>query len=162
MKAIKYSLVIFCILTLFGLGFLRDIIFLDLNYFLTNIYGTNQHSFIGGSSLDIKSAVYNSVFIAKWIWTLLFSFFYLVLACAAIFLVFRKSIYVKFTALLFVAIFLFSAVITLISAYLGFYEQGFTVARRLMEFIQSPIMVMILIPAFKLIKRKSYIQRSVI
>ncbi len=108
------------------------------------------------SSLDFfKNYEYGTLINIKWGLTLVFSVVYLFISVITIKLVFNNKKYVRLAVATYIGI-------TLISGFfIGFghlfhphSEKMYSLARYLMGMVQSPVLLMILIPAFMLNKKE--------
>lgn len=129
-----------------SLGFLRDAVFININIQLGNLRGTG--TLRNPFAADLFA---NHLYLLKWGLTILFSSVYLVLACFIIYLLYGNKKYVRYTILFHLA-FEFLSFVAIVVGRL--YDQdmiGYRIARDLMGITQSPVLLMILVPAYSLL-----------
>jgi len=144
-----------------ALGFLRLFLFENINYHLQFLYYHMERSYMAESLNFLRSFTYDELYEIKWALTILFSLTYLLFTCLVIKLLFRGRKYVLWTIYIFSAIifisFAFYALGLLINYDLQFTDQsriGYRLARICMGVVQSPLPLMILIPAFMLSEKR--------
>ena len=153
---IKLGLYIGCFAAmLILLGYLRDSIFKSINALL-RAWDLDQDYFLPPFLSFLENYEYETLENLKWLLTLLFCLLYLIITILAIKLFFNNSKYIKIAAFTYVGIIVISAIFILIgyifnSTSLKMYE----FARYLMGMAQSPIVLMILIPTFKLSEKEN-------
>jgi hypothetical protein len=147
----RYILLISIALTLFYMGMMRDSIFIHLNQLLENTTANKLHSHVYTTS-HLHFISYMTLYFTKWILTIAFTLVYLFLGCLSIYLIYHKLAYVVGCLLFFIFVFVLAFVFMLIGYFINDYALGYLFARKLMGLAQSPALLMILIPAFKLLK----------
>lgn len=152
MKTIKrniFIILITCILL--SLGYYRDFVFVNINALLKARDFRMDYSM--PSSLEFfNNYGYNTLVKIKWLLTLLFSGFYLILSSFAISLLFNNKKYLNITIAVYIIVTIVSGLF--IASGLIFETIGskmYDFSRYLMGMLQSPIILMILIPTFKLL-----------
>jgi hypothetical protein len=141
-------LLIVCVLLL--LGYYRDFVFKTINAVLqAKEYDALFTSPPTLQFLDHYSA--GGLMKLKWALTLLFTLVYLGITLFTIKIVFDKRKYNRLTIGVYIVIMLLSGILMLMGyAFDGLAERMYEPARYLMGLAQSPVILMILIPAFKL------------
>ena len=139
----KYIKLTFGVIILFSVGFLRDFVFIKLNNKLGTPMGTLPFSLY---------AFDNPYYILKWVLTQAFCDVYLLIACFIIYTIYKNKKYVKITIAFYVSFMAISLISLGIGHLLNNDAMGYRFARDLMGLVQSPALVMIMIPAFKLFK----------
>jgi hypothetical protein len=123
-------LIVILVAIAIALGFLRDYVFVFINY-----------------SIGAGHENAGKLSILKWVLTLLFSILYLINTCAVLFVLFQSKKYVRIAAWSY--IFLFA--ISLLAAFCGYvfssFENVYPFVRTIMGIAQSPVIMMILVPA---------------
>lgn len=149
------SIIIISILLILT-GYLRDSIFKTINALLRS-WDLEQDYFIPPFLSFLENFEYETLENLKWLLTLLFSILYLILSIFAIKLVFKDRKYIKIAILTYVGIIILSGIF-IISGYLftSTSEKMYEFARYLMGMAQSPIVLMILIPTFKLSEKEKF------
>ena len=126
-KKIFTALLVICIIVL---GFLREYIFVSIN----EKTGMGP----GGSG---------SLFIWKWVLTFVFSLLYFFLSAAILLALFNSKKYIWLAAGIYAALFIF-ALIAGACGYLFFsFEKAYPFVRTILGIAQSPIVMIILVPA---------------
>ena len=135
-----------------ALGFLREFLFININYHLQFLYYHMKRSYMTKSLNFLRSYTYDELYEIKWILTILFTLVYLFFTCLVIKLLFHVKKCVLRTIYIFAAI-VFISFIFYTSGHLVNQDAiGYRLARICMGVVQSPLPLIILIPAFKLIK----------
>lgn len=142
----KYFLLLLLIFAVLTLGFIRDTIFVNINKQLGTLKGTGVLT--KPFAVDLFN---NHYYLFKWLLTISFSVAYLVLACLIIYLLYKNKKYIRYTVLFHLSFEIFSFIAIVIGRLYDNDMFGYRVARDLMGMAQSPILVMILVPAFKLL-----------
>lgn len=157
LNKIKFGLIVSCILALLVLsGYIRDTVFKSINAVL-RAWDLDQDYFLPSFLSFLENYEYETLENLKWLLTILFCLLYLLLSIFAIKLFFNNSAYIKISIYTYLGIILISGIFILIgfifnSASSKMYE----FARYLMGMAQSPIVLMILIPTFKLSEKKDF------
>ena len=151
MSFLKYLLLLFIMLFLFFLGIQREVIFVSVNQMIQNvILAPDFHRPNLTGSLYV--VIYTLLYCSKWFLTLIFTFSYLFFACLSIYLVYQKKKYVYICLSFFASVFFLAFLFMAIGYIFHEYNICYLFSRKLMGLAQSPALLMILIPAFKLLK----------
>lgn len=146
--------ILFIAIAAIALGFLRDSIFKTINSLL-RAWDLDQDYFLPPLLNFLENFQYDTLVNLKWILTLLFSLLYLLLSLITIKMLFGNRNFFKITIWSYVAILLVSGIlITIGYVFKGTTEKTYEFARYLMGLAQSPLILMILIPAFKLSEKE--------
>jgi len=136
-----------------GLGYLHNMLFVNINKQLHHLYYLTKDSYIDAHMKDlIEGHSYNNLMWAKWIFTALFTISYLLLSCLILKLLFGDNGIIKSAIFLYSALILISAILYFGGALIGEPWGGYRLARFCMGILESPVPLMILIPAFGLSK----------
>lgn len=135
-------------------GYIRDSTFKSMNALL-RAWDLNQDYYLPRFLSFMENYEYDTIVNLKWLLTFLFSILYLIFSAIAVKLVFDNRKYLKITIFTYLGIMLFSGLFIL-SGYLfkGSSEKMYEFARYLMGMAQSPVLLMILIPAFKISEKE--------
>ncbi|MBI3503150.1 MAG: hypothetical protein HY063_15290 [Bacteroidetes bacterium] len=145
MRKKKLFIALLIILTI-GLGFLRDYVFVHIN------------EKTGQGLAGISNHEQRELFMLKWLLTFAFAFLYFGAAVLFLHLLFKKKKYFQLTALIYAALILIS-VFTGATGYFFFsFEKAYPFIRTVMGIAQSPIVLMILIPACLINESKLFIK----
>ncbi len=156
----KLNYALICIISLFiiGSGFLRDSIFRTINWQITAFKTDNpalvRSSFYNKLFLQFST---NELYAAKWILTIIFSILFFVYTLIGTRLIYQTKHYTKIIAILFISVFILSALAYGIGYFTDNLSQGYHFARIFMGAVQSPFILLILIPAIKLSKLQNSI-----
>ena len=148
-KVIRITAIALCIIAILITGFIRDALFTGINESIAS-NGSDDFKFLNFFN-SIEDAInIESIYIAKWGYTLLFSLIYLVMASSLIYLIYERMVFIYFTIGLYFLLMLISLVILVTGITIDDYAMGYSIARKIMGMVQSPILIMILIPSFRL------------
>lgn len=150
LSAKKYGYLILIILALLLLGYYRDFIFRTINSMLQAMdYKADYTPPV--SMKFLKGCSYDALTNLKWLLTLVFSLVYLLLALITMKILFNNRKYRNMTIGVYLAILLVSGIFMLCGLlFESTSARMYEFSRYLMGMAQSPIILMILIPAFKL------------
>ncbi len=148
---LRYIIAAAIVVLMFLIGIKRDWIFVSLNKILKSI--VESQTIVKSFPEEILlSLFYNILFFVKWYLTIFFSLVYLFFGSLSIYIIYRNKNYIYWMILFFGAVFMFSFIFILVGYLSGHYSICYVFARRLMGLAQSPALLMILIPGFKLLK----------
>jgi len=158
-KSIFFYLLMICILLLSG--FYRDFVFKRINALLQAWDHDMSYEMPNGLRF-LENYDYDTIVNLKWLLTLLFSTLYLIIAIIVIRYAFHNKKYVKITVASYAGIIVFSGIFIMTGLlFKGSSEKMYEFARYFMGMAQSPIVLMVLIPAFTLYeKEKDKAQRA--
>ena len=135
--AVRRILLTILIISVAGLGFVRDGIFIHTNELI------EQQEQLSSDSAPRLTEL-------KWLMTAVFSGAYLFLAVVIIKLLFQNRNFLRLTVF-FYLLFIMAAAFLYVGGYLlGDPGVGYSLARKIMGMVQSPILIMILVPGFYL------------
>ena len=146
----KYSMLLFIILLILTLGYYRDFIFKGINAILQS--KELNASYTPAASLQfLQTYTISQLLKLKWGLTLLFSLIYLGITLFTIHLIFNNPKFNRVTIGTYLVIGLLSGFFMATGfVFTGLSDKMYDFSRYLMGMAQSPIILMILIPAFKL------------
>jgi hypothetical protein len=146
----KHMLLLLIVCALLLLGYYRDFVFKTINSVIqAKDYNAGFTSPPALQFLDQCS--YGVLMKLKWVLTLLFTLVYLGMALLAVKIIFDKKKYNHITIGVYVVVTLISGLLMLTGyVFEGLSGRMYELSRYLMDTAQSPIILMILIPAFKL------------
>ncbi len=146
-----YLFIIVCMLIL---GFYRDFVFKSINALL-QAWDHDMDYPMPRSLSFISNYGYGTIVNIKWLLTLIFSLAYLGISIAVIRSMFHNRSYNRITIASYAGIIAVSAVLIVMGLlFKSTSEKMYEFARYLMGMAQSPIVLMILIPAFKLAEKE--------
>ena len=136
------------------LGFYRDFVFKSINALL-QAWDHDMDYAMPRSLNFLSNYGYDTIVNIKWLLTLIFSLAYLGISIAVIRFMFRNRAYNRITIASYAGIIAVSALLIIMGLlFKSTSEKMYEFARYLMGMAQSPIVVMILIPAFKLAEKE--------
>ena len=150
----KYILFALIISALLFFGYSRDLIFKSINKILQS---SDHHTIdtLPRFLQFLENYDHTTLLNIKWLLTILFSLIYLAITIIAIQLLFKNKKYIRIIFTVYIVIILISALfIGLGLLFKNTSETMYEFARYLMGIAQSPIVLMILIPAFKLSEKE--------
>lgn len=137
-------------------GYLRDSVFKTINALLRS-WDLGQDYFLPPFLSFLENYEYDTLVNLKWLLTLLFSILYLMLSIFTVKLIFNDRKYFKITIWTYAGIIILSGFFIVIGyIFSGTSEKMYEFARYLMGMAQSPIVLMILIPTFKLSEKEKF------
>ena len=150
----KIILIVILIAALIISGYYRDFIFQNINALL-QARDENMDYQLPLSLAFLSRYEYSTLNNLKWVLTLLFSGLYLIISLFTINVLFHEKKYLYITVISFVSIVFVSLLLIFIGyIYKESSEDMYEFARYLMGMIQSPLLLMILIPAFRLSEKE--------
>jgi hypothetical protein len=151
MSIFKYFLSACIVLFLFFIGIEREAIFISLNLCIQHV--TNAPDFLRPNIYgSIYFLFYLALYFFKWMLTLLFTCGFLFFACLSIYLIYQKKSHIYICLFFFTAVFLLAFSFMAIGYVFHEYNICYLFSRKLMGLAQSPALLIILIPSFKLLK----------
>ena len=131
-------------------GFFREYVFQNLNawigemYYKENVYQLPENLYV------FKRFTYDELYTLKWILTLTCMVIYMGLTLTVIKIIYRDRKYLVITVGTFFALFIIAGICYVAGNLLNNYYYGYTLSRIFMGMVQSPLVLMILVPAFQL------------
>lgn len=155
MKSLKkYILLALIISLLLFFGYYRDFVFKNINGLL-KAWDYNLTYNLPPSLQFFENYDYDTLLNIKWLLTLLFSLIYLLIALKTIRLLFENKKYTRITLAAYIAVITVSALFIATGLiFKSTSETMYEFARYLMGMAQSPVILMVLIPAFKLSEKE--------
>lgn len=153
MKNRKKIILIILIALIVVTGFLRDFLFVNINgqIFISH-YNSEQ---IGVSTYlrCIWGKSVNELENIKWILTLGFTIIYFCYSAVIVFVIFKQLLYIYLTGYVFLSVIIISGITIFLGKLLPeYYQNTYEISRFLMGMVQSPVVLMILIPIFLLMR----------
>jgi len=133
-------------------GFIREFIFVNINEQLAYLYYKTDFSYMSPVLGFLSTWSYDSLYYLKWALTLIFSGIFFFESAWLVKAVFKKY-YLKELTFIYLLLLLVSAVLYLPFFLSGNGDQGYILARFFMGIAQSPLPVMLVIPALFLRER---------
>lgn len=136
-----------------ALGFVRDFIFVNLNYQLSFVYYEKERSFTHSFFDFLNNYSYSQLYYSKWWLTGIFALLNILLCLVLVYLLFKSKRKVKVAGLILSGLVVL-AFIGYAAGYLtGSTDTAYRFARTIMGALQSPLPALFLIPGF-LLERK--------
>lgn len=153
--SVKTKILLFLlVLLIVATGFLRDFIFKAINVQLFNLYYKRPPVNVPDSIKILLDYNYSELYYSKWILTFAFAGLYLLLSCAVLLFIFQNRKYIKWCIGIYAIILILSFLFMAIGYLIKDYKNTYYLARQFMGFLQSPFILMMLIPAIKLYERQ--------
>ena len=139
------------VIALIAAGFIRDFIFVRINWQLGYLNSIGNEDSRFPLQEFLSSFSYDQLYIGKWILTGIFTILYFVMTCVLVHLIFNNRTHLRITLYSY-GLLLLTAVISYgLGWALGEVQKGYEFARIFMHLSQSPVIVMVLIPALMLV-----------
>jgi hypothetical protein len=139
-------------LLLYIIGYFRDYLFVGINYRIASLtYNEFPDNLPPIPDFFLRFSI-EHLYVIKWILTILFTLLYYSVSCFTVYYLFRERKFVIYTTFLFGAVFIISFLIIVTGYVINNHDDTYTLSRHLMGFAQSPVLLMILIPAFGISK----------
>lgn len=130
-------------------GFLRDWMSVNINFQLGFLYyGWDENP---TSPLVVRATEgleYITIWRFKWLLTIITAMVYATMTATIGYLAFLDRKFIRLTLISFLVVIVVSGVFYVLGQFFGSNHQGYLLARALMDFVQSPFVLMVLIPAF--------------
>jgi hypothetical protein len=137
------------------LGGAREIIFVNINEQIHFNEGRIAHYRVLEAFAFLKDYAVVELGNLKWGLTILFTAVYLVLSIVALRLVFDDKDAVRWLLVVYLGAFMLAGASYMIGNWLGEYQLGYTLSRRFMGALQSPFILMLMIPARMLVHQQT-------
>ena len=147
-----FRVLILAAIVLLLLGYFRDYIFININ-FLSGVkyYPGIETDYKLPSQLGFLNAfTYEQLYYGKFLVTLLFSAAFLLVSIIVIKKIFADSKYIKWTVYTYISLIVLSGVFYSYGMLFNDFNNGYKLSRVFMGFLQSPFVLMVLVPAFKI------------
>lgn len=138
------------VIILIALSFFRESVFVNINTHMWHLFYHNDKTYLAPYLSFLQQLSYSQFYWFKWALTVFFSLLFLFLSCIIIQLVFKEKKFIRWTIYSFAAIMAVSALAFVIGKLLNRSEDGYIISHFFMGMIQSPFVLIFLIPAFKL------------
>lgn len=157
-KSRKYLYLGLIIVAILFLGFFREMIFKNINALL-QAWDAEMEYPMPAFLKFTESLDYGTVVNLKWLLTLLFSLAYLIISLITVKILFHTSKFTRITIAAYAGIIVLSALFMLAGfLFKSDSEKMYEFARYLMGMAQSPIILMILIPLFKVAEKENTVK----
>jgi hypothetical protein len=128
-----------------GIGYLRDFLFVNINFAIKKMRSGEE--FQGHSFMEfLKDFEPSTLFASKFVLTGAFTVLNFLPGAFALFLLFSSRLYLRWFLYLYVVVLLVSLAFYGGGYLLGAPQQGYSLARLFMGFLQSPVPAMIFVP----------------
>lgn len=135
------------------LGFVRDFVFVNINYALGYV-SSKSTEFWGHSSMDfLCNYGVNGLNTSKWVLTAAFTLLFLLLSLMIIRMIYNNRQFLKWFMLLYAIIFTVAGILYVFGWVVGHAEIGYTLSRVFIGFLQSPFPLMLFLPSVLLLKK---------
>jgi len=149
------------IVIIFIIGYYRELIFVHINFQRTQVYyhetDLDYNYTFPGILLFLKKLDYSQLTQLKWVLTVLFYFIYFGITYLLVSTIFKNKTYKLITIATHFIFFAIAGIFYLVGYFTGKGIEGYTLSREFMGILQSPLLLMILIPTFILSDRQKKI-----
>ena len=156
MKSIKK--IIYLILVagvILFLGYYRDFVFKSINALIQS-HELNIDFSMPPSLSIFSNFEYTTLIKTKWLLTIICSAFYLVISIISVKILFENKKYIRITVGVYIALTIVSAIFMTTGYFFPIISKNmYSFSRYLMGMAQSPLILMILIPAFKISEKET-------
>jgi hypothetical protein len=143
----KKIFLLFIVIILASVGFIRDAIFVNLNLQLDYLYYQRDINYTDSFYLKLfEPYTYQQLYYFKWFLTIVFTFIYFGLGILILKIVSPLKKSIIWLIFCYAFLFIISAVCYIGGSLLGEIEQGYKFARIFMGLLQSPLIIMIIVP----------------
>ena len=154
-KKLNIVIGIILLIVIIGLGFYRDFIFININYIVDQLYYNKEVGHYHSMYEYLIPLDISGLMSLKWGLTMLFTFINLLLSVLIIkALLVNSSKPLRLLYLSYLVIFLLSAATYIVGKLIGQQDIGYTLARRFMGTLQSPVPLMVVTAAHMLFYRE--------
>ena len=131
-------------ISLIFLGFFRDYIFVNINYTLSYLAGERMYNYADSALQFLANYEASTLYASKWVLTIIFFGLYWLTGFVFIKLMYRKNNYIWIYTIIYGALFVVAGA-AFVGGYLfGETGEGYTLARQIMGWGQSPVPLMFL------------------
>jgi hypothetical protein len=148
----KTVLLILLILLFLACGFFRDYVFLNVNEAMRLSYYHVSDSTVSPGMKFMESYTYPQMYYIKWALTFFFSLLFMLLTMAFVRLFYTERKYIIWTLYAYLSLVLIAALFWAGGYLANHSDKGYIISRFLMGMAQSPVVLMVLIPSFRLLK----------
>ncbi len=142
-----YALLVFVFI---ALGFFRDYFLSQYNNYLYQLYYNDLEYTLANSYSFLKNYSYMQLYYAKFFVIATFTLLYFFLSLLTVRFIFKEKKYMMICLYFHLTILVVALIFYLYGLMIGGSEKIYEIARTFLSLLQSPLIVMILIPAFKI------------
>ncbi len=150
MKNKKGFFIIFFVFIFISFSFFREFIFKNINAHMWYLFYENDRSHLSPYLNFLNEFSYKKLYWFKWGLTIFFSLAFLGFSILIISLIFAEKKFLLFTIYFYFGILVISGLSYSAGWLLNEVEKGYTISRFFMGLVESPFILIFLIPAFKL------------
>ncbi len=154
---LKYALLGVCFVALFFVGYVRDYVFVNINYELIDIYYKRNEWQMPANLSYFEHWDYARLYYFKYTLTALFVLLYLLVSLASMVLLFKPKKYLLYTTIAYVTVVVVAYALN--NTHLLGIEgrQAYLFSRELMGFVQSPFIFIVLISVFFMAEKQDVV-----
>lgn len=151
----KHMLFILLIsLYLVGLGLFRDHLFISINYQIAKLYYHDSFEWQLPDNMKFLEAFSGTqLYYGKWLLSLIFCLLYFIPVFFAVKKYFPEKIYLRLAVYAHLAVFCIGGLFYLLALLTSDMDQWYPFSRNFLGFLQSPMMLILLIPSFLLVRK---------
>lgn len=148
----KALYVILLVIGILLLGSFREFTFLNINFQLQYMYYDTEYYRVAPFFHFLNNFEYSTIYYSKWLLTGGFALAFLILSVLMIKVLFNQRRLITITVASYIILCTVAAISYALGKLAGSTDTGYTIARFLMGLLQSPVVLMFLVLAFKLQK----------
>ncbi len=137
-------------LLLIALSFFREFVFLNINEQSRVTYYHTTDSHVSPLMSFLENFSYPVLYYSKWFLTLFFPLLFMYISCMIVKEVFKNKNYIRWTIFSYAGVVGLSILLFALGWLFNFSEKGYTFARAIIGITESPVILMLLIPVFKI------------
>ncbi len=159
MKGFRTIIALFLVILFLVFGFVRDFVFINLNEQASVTYYHSVESHVSASFHFLSAYTYPQLFALKWILTITFALFFMGLTIAIVRLIYKEKTFLHLTLLAYGVLFLLAAIFFILGQIKPLNLNGYVISRFFMGIAEGPVVLMVLLPAFKLSMWRKSLQK---
>lgn len=138
------------VLILFGLGYLRDFIFTNINYTLYEMTNEVERSSVHSWFSFLKNYTQLELYNSKWVLTFLFTLVFMASATSIVYYIYRNRFFVKIVLGIYAFLSVLSGAFYAFGVIAKNMDLCYTISRHIIGLLHSPIILMVLCGSFYL------------
>jgi hypothetical protein len=134
-----------------ALGFWRDHLFVNVNFQISRLYYHDTFDYVLPPDMKwLEQFSYSQLYYGKFLLTFIFVLLYFIPTVLIVNRFFPGKKFIRWTVWIHIFIFSFSLLVFMIGYFGIKYQAMYAISRYIMGFMQSPLLLMILVSAFKI------------
>lgn len=150
--AIRISILIVLLAGIFTVGFVKQKFILNFTNSTYSFFLPRQAPNLQAYPSTLSGISERIIQDPRWVSSVVYSFLYILLSTSFIYILFRYKIYIKLTLFIYAVLIVISWFLIMIGNTFQSYKLGYGLSQNIKDLIQSPFVLMVLIPLFRLHK----------